>query len=301
MAKWVVTGASGLLGHHMCVLLQSKGHEVVAVHHNHPVEADGVRAHKLDLIDFGAVQGFLTETKPDYMFHAAAQTNVDACESNPGLAYAYNTELSRVIAESCRQQNIKMVYITTDQLWRGDKANVTEDEPVSPVNVYGTSKSESEKQVLAVCSEALIIRTNFFGVGRPWRKSFSDWLLDELQNGRAIKGFDDIYYTPIAIDYLLTHVYSLVQSNAAGIFHVAGRERISKYEFIMQFTAALNLPTTLIEKCSSENANLKAQRPKDMSLSVAKAESVLGCTMPTVDESISTLLKPLQTTTMKVA
>lgn len=71
-------------------------------------------------------------------------------------------DVSHVIAQTASQINSKMVHISTDHLWDGTMQMVTEDVPVCPVNIYGKTKAESERAVLAVNSEALILRTNFF-------------------------------------------------------------------------------------------------------------------------------------------
>ena len=290
MAKWLVTGGSGLLGHHICHYLSARGDAVTATHHQHPLELSSVKPYQLNLLDFGALDHVIQIERPDYIFHTAALANVDKCENDPELAKQYNIDLPAAVAKSACAVDAKMIHVTTDQLWTGDKAVVNEEEPTSPVNVYGATKAESEKQVLNIMPEALILRTNFFGKGRPWRKSFSDWLYDELSNGKSINGFDDIFYSPIAIDHFVPNAITLVEKNASGIFHLAGAQRISKYDFIAQFIDMLSLDKDLLKKCKCDDANLSARRPKDMSLSVAKIESYLGHSMPTVKDSIQTLI-----------
>lgn len=290
--KWLVTGGSGLLGHHVCSHLRDSGNkEIVTTCHNHPVEAAGVRVHQIDLLDFDRVGDLIRSERPDVIFHTAALANVDLCEKEPDLAWKYNVGLPVEIAKAARAVDAQMVHITTDQLWAGDKKLVSEDEPVCPINIYGKTKAESEDKLLAVMPEALVLRTNFFGKGRPWRHSFSDWLLQEMSAGRTINGFDDIFYSPVAIDFLVPYALRLVEARASGIFHLAGGERISKYDFIALFARKAGLYPDLLVRCKCDDANLAAPRPKDMSLSVEKVERFLGCPMPTAAESIETVLK----------
>ncbi len=291
MPKWLVTGASGLLGHHVCDYLVSQDTEVIALHNHHPVDVPKVKSYALDLLDEEKLQVLMTEERPDYIFHTAALANVDQCQKFPQDAHRYNVEIPHSLAKIAHNIGSKLVHVTTDQLWMGDKANVTEDEPTSPINIYGETKALSETLVLEQAPSSIVLRTNFFGKGRPWRKSFSDWLQYELLQGNPIQGFEDIFYSPIALDYLVPLAISLANNNAQGIFHLVGGERVSKYQFIEQFIGIMGLDISLVKKCSFRDAHLQAPRPMDMSLSVKKVEAFLGTKMPSVQDSILTLLK----------
>ena len=289
MSKWLVTGASGLLGHHICRYLIAQGDQVVALHNRHAVDVEGAYPVCLDLLDEEKLRAVVTKESPDYIFHTAALANVDECQKNPEDAHRYNAAIPQSLAKISHEAGSKMIHVTTDQLWAGDKANINEEEPTAPVNVYGETKALSEKLVLEQAPDSLVLRTNFFGEGRPWRKSFSDWLLHELTSGKTIQGFDDIFYTPIALDYFLPYSIDLAKNGERGVFHLAGGERVSKYEFIEKFCTIFDLDLSLVKKSGCHEANLSAPRPKDMSLSVKKIEDVLGRPMPSVKESILTL------------
>lgn len=287
----MVTGASGLLGHHVCRYLVAQDEQVVGLHNHHAVDVDGVGPLCLDLLDEEKLRRVIEQEKPDYIFHTAALANVDQCQKSPQDAYRYNADIPHALAKLAQGIGSKMIHVTTDQLWPGDKANVTEEEPTAPVNIYGETKALSERLVLEQAPASIILRTNFFGEGRPWRMSFSDWLFHELSNNKSIQGFDDIFYTPIALDYLVPYAIDLAKKEAHGIFHLAGAERVSKFEFIKKFIGIFGLDASLVKQCACHEANLQAPRPKDMSLSVKKVEGVLGRSMPSVEESILTLKK----------
>lgn len=291
MTKWLITGASGLLGHNMCEYLISHKHDVVGTYHDHKIDVDGVVNYKINLNDFDAVNKMIEEVKPDIIFHAAAMTNVDQCEKEPETTHRFHVSLSNEIAKSCKQNKIQLIYISTDQLWDGSKEFISEDKPTSPLNVYGQTKADSEESVLSYNSNTLILRTNFFGKGRPWRLSFSDWLKKELSAENQINGFSDIYYSPISIHHFIETAIQLADKNASGIFHLAGSEKISKHDFIISFAKAFNFDPKLIKKITSQNAQFTAKRPKDMSLSVKKIEAFLSKKMPTIQQSIQTLLQ----------
>lgn len=290
MAKWLITGASGLLGYNACQFLLAQGHKVVGLSNNHGIDIQDVDERKCDLMDFDSTRELISEVNPDVILHCAAMTNVDACEDNPELTHQYHVKLSELIAQVASECDAKMIHLTTDQLWDGTQAQVSEKTPTQPLNVYGQTKADSEVAVANAKPDALIIRTNFFGKGRPWRSSFSDWLDKELAAENSVNGFNDIFYSPISIPYLLQAIYDLVEKNASGVFHVAGAERISKFDFMIQYARAFGFDESLIKSTKSSHAKmLKAQRSKDMSLCVKKVEQILGYEMPTIQQSFETL------------
>lgn len=290
MAKWLITGASGLLGYNACQYLLGQGHEVVGISNSHAIDLVGVDERKCDLMDFDATRALIMDVNPDVILHCAAMTNVDACEDDAELTRKYHVELSELIAQCANQCDAKMVHLTTDQLWDGTQVQVSEETPTQPLNVYGQTKADSEVSVMNACADALIIRTNFFGKGRSWRLSFSDWLDKELSAGNVINGFNDIFYSPISIPHLLQAVRDLVEKNASGVFHVAGAERISKFDFIRLYAEMGGYDVDLVNEQTSQAAQFKAKRPQDMSLNVQKTEEELGYEMPTARQSIQIIL-----------
>jgi dTDP-4-dehydrorhamnose reductase len=176
-------------------------------------------------------------------------------------------------------------------LWRGDKAMVDEDEPVDPINVYGLTKARAEQRVLEATPDALVVRTNFFCHGLPWRASLSDWAEQQLRSGTKFKAFTDTYFTPIEANLLSRLLFELIAKQAGGILHVAGRERLSKYDFVLHLAKRLSLDASSAEPGLIDDAHLKAIRPKDMSLSTQRITELLDRPMPSLNDSLEALLE----------
>lgn len=291
MTKILITGASGLLGHNACRYFLGQGYQVIGSVNVHDIGIDGVESINVDVTDPQKFDAMIVDKKPDVILHCIALTNVDVCEKDVKKAENYHIQMSSMIAKSCEKNGIKFIYITTDQLWSGDKSFVEENEPVSPVNVYGKTKALSESAVLDANPSALIIRTNFYGIGRPWRLSFTDWIEKELEEKNSIKGIHDIFYTPIFMDDLLETIGILINKDVQGIIHVVGSERISKYDFMIRYAELFGHDKNLIESVKSDYFDHTAKRPKDMSLSVEKVENIIGRPMPTIDEGLNKLKK----------
>ncbi len=138
--------------------------------------------------------------------------------------------------------------------------------------------------MLQAYPQALVLRTNFFGWGHARRQSFSDWIIYNLRSGKRLSLFDDVYFTPILADYLAQAAHELSERGATGVFHLAGDERISKYEFGLRLVEHFELPAELIQRTTVKNAELRARRPQDMSLDNSKASEMLQRSRTCLDE-----------------
>jgi dTDP-4-dehydrorhamnose reductase len=239
--------------------------------------------------------------RPSLVIHTAGLTNVEKCENNPELAYYINVKLSGILANVTKRLEIPLVHISTDHLFEGNASMLSEDEPTNAINVYGRTKASAESLVLEINPDVLIIRTNFFGWGTSYRKSFSDYIIESLRNKQLLKLFDDVYYTPILAENLVNTVHELFDKKAKGIFNVVSDDRISKYDFGILIADEFSLDKSFIEKCSLHNQSNLVKRPFDMSLSNQKVNKLLGRCIGTVKQQISKLhLKELDKKNKKI-
>jgi len=295
--KWLIVGASGLLGGRLASYLQARNHEVVALYWQHPLLGNlarfGLQVNLLDGKD--ACQRAISDIAPDVVINCAGLTNVDQCEDDPDQAVLLNSNLAGRLADASNRQGCFFVHISTDHLWDGRCRSVAEDMPLDPINVYAKTKAGGEVEVRKAHPQSLVLRTNFFGPSLPWRKSFSDWLTEELCAGRPINAFSDVFFTPIATDLLCARIVELVDKKVSGVLNLAGGERVSKYDFAMRWAERTGLDKSLIHAGLVKDRNLRAPRPGDMSLDCSKAEAILGRPMPSLDESFLALDESLLT------
>ncbi len=273
----------------MSKYLLKNNYNIVSLRKNHPLNLRGVEEVEIDLLDFAAVTNLLNRVRPKYVIHCAGLTNVDECEKNESLAKKIHVDLSLLIAQISLQLNAQMIHISTDHLWDGTKSMVQEDTSFCPLNVYGKTKAESELAVLSANPKSLILRTNFFGPGLEWRQSLSDWIINCLNRNERINAFADVFFTPISMFHLSDIVLRLMQKKAKGVYHVAGSERVSKFEFAVSIARTLNKSIDLIKPISIKDVKLHAPRPLDMSLSTEKIQKLFGKPMSDIQTSIATL------------
>ncbi len=229
--------------------------------------------------------------RPSILIHTAGITSVEKCEKNPELAYQIYVELSNIVANATKKLGIQLVHISTDHLFEGNAALLSEEEPVKAINVYGKTKALAEQIVSFNDPGALIIRTNFYAWGTSYRKSFSDQIIDSLRQNQVLNLFDDVYYNPILAENLIKTVHELLNKNARGIYHVVSDDRISKYEFGVLIAEEFGLNKSLINKSTLKSQSNLVNRPADMSLSNKKVRDLLGRNLGTVKQHIEQLCR----------
>lgn len=271
MAKRIlITGGSGLLALNWALFDRNK-HEVILALHNREILLSGTRTVKVNTDSIEDILRSIDEIQPDLIVNTAGLTSVEECERNPKLAKLVNTDIASDISRVCSAFNMLMVHISTDHIFPGDSEMADELAPVCPKNVYGKTKAEAEIKILDNCPSALIVRTNFYGWGPSYRRSFSDKIIYSLRKGEKITLFNDVYYTPILAEPLIKTVHELIEYNAFGIYNVVGDDRISKYEFGISIAEHFGLNNSLINKGKVVDKPELVLRPKDMSLSNKKA------------------------------
>jgi dTDP-4-dehydrorhamnose reductase len=286
--RLLVTGGTGLLGVNWAAAMRGEN-DIWLATHKRGLRLRGVQAVALSLESAPALARVLDDIRPDVIVHAAGLSNVDDCERAPGRARDINAGLAATVAGEAAQRGLKLVHISTDHLFAGDRPMCREEDAPAPVNAYARSKLEGERLVAQRCPQALIVRTNFFGWGHAFRKSISDWVIDGLRSGQRLRTFGDVHFTPILAACLARTAHALLAKGASGVVHVCGDERVSKHEFALRLAAAFGLAAGGIEESRYADAGLAAPRPRDMSLSNARARGILGAKLGGLDDYFSEL------------
>lgn len=274
MNSVIITGASGLLGQFLCRYFAKKHYRVTGLYNTVKPNLSNVNLLQLDLTNASSLKTLIQKDPPQFIIHTAGYTSVDECEVNPQIAHEQNVLCTKNICDALSGLNTKLIQISTDHLFSGTEANYTEESKVEPLNVYAQTKLLAEIEALKL-SNSVIVRTNFYGGHTDKKMSFSSWIFKELNQGKKINMFDDVFFTPISICSLAENLDLIMNSELRGIYNVVGDERLSKYDFAVKLAEVFKLPTELISRTSVENLHLKAKRPRDMSLSISKIKKDL--------------------------
>ena len=285
--KLLITG-SGLLGSNI-VPVAAKDFEVFATYRHHTKQIPRCRLMPLDIRNRQQVDSLLAEIKPALVIHTAALVNVDYCQEHAEEAWVTNTEGTENVAIAAREAGAKLVYISTDSVFDGKKGMYNEQDEPNPVNVYARTKLEGEERVSCHLADSIIVRTAFYGWNPIVNKNLSlaEWVVRNLREGKPLPLFTDVFFSPVFVINLAEVLLEMYQHDLAGVFHVGGSERCSKYAFGRDIAEAFGLDRKLIEPISIEQAKLKAPRPKDVSLNVSKASGAINTTLLDVREGIA--------------
>jgi dTDP-4-dehydrorhamnose reductase len=212
---------------------------------------------------------------------------VDRCETNRELAWSINAEGTGNVAEACRKIGAKLIYVSTDYVFDGNKGMYKEEDEPKPVNYYGLSKLRGEELVKKTCDAFVVARTSVLYGWHPSKRNYATWIMDSLKNRKRINVVTDHYNSPTYADDLAETISRVIERDVNGILHVSGKDRVSRYDFAMEIAEVFGLDASLVTPVKM--ADLKAwvaRRPRDSSLDVGKAENELGIRFPKVTESL---------------
>lgn len=173
---------------------------------------------------------FLLRWAPHLVIHAAAMTDVDGCERDQDLAFSVNGQGTENVALACQRCKATMVYISTDYVFDGtkDEPYLESDEP-HPINVYGASKLEGERQVQRLLKEYYIVRTAWlYG---PGGKNFVEKVLQLAEERSELHYVVTEVGSPTYSRDLAEGLSRLVRHPQYGIYHLANEGSCSRYEF----------------------------------------------------------------------
>lgn len=282
----VVTGASGLLGASVLCRARDTGRHAAGVYHRHPLHIPGTQMLSVDLTDTQAMRQAITRLRPESIVHCAAATNLDWCEDHPDETQRINVEVSSGLAEIARDLQARLVYISTDAVFDGRRGNYSESDVPAPLSVYARSKLDGERVVLARDPSALIVRVNIYGWNAQEKQSLAEWILGQLAAQRQVPGFTDVYFCPLLANDLAETLFAMLDRRLSGMYHVAGSERTSKYEFARRAATTFGFDPDCVTRARLTDARLKAPRSPDTSLNTSKIAAALGSTMPDVESGL---------------
>lgn len=295
--KILGTGLTGLVGSRVTELL-SGAYEFEFINLENGV----------NILDKKSVFEAISSSKSKILIHMAAKTNVDGCEldrqrdkeilsfnnqfkkeeawMSEQTAFAVNVFGTKNVIEACKAFDKKIIYVSTDFVFNGQKKSYSEDDFPDPINWYAKTKYEGEKLVQNSGLDFIIVRLAY-----PYRALFERndlvrVLISKLKNKEKLSMITDHIMVPTFIDDFANALDVLIQKQEKGIFHVVGSESITPYNLALTVAKDFNLNASLISKTTrSEYFKSKAPRPFCLNLKNDKI-SKLGAEMLTVDAGL---------------
>ena len=222
------------------------------------------------LEDAAGAKGFLERKRPSAVINAAGVVEIDEAESNPERCMAANVEGPENLAYACKDYDIPLITFSSDQVFDGYKGtSYVESDPLNPLNVYGRSKVEAERRVLAVGGRALVIRTAaFFSPDDSY--NFAVSVLRSLHSRKTLFAAEDEFVSPTYVPELVDSVLDLLIDGETGIWHLANRGRVSWASFAALIAERSDTDARTIVPVHGASMGCRAPRPTDVALTSSR-------------------------------
>ena len=252
--RYLITGVKGQLGYDVIRELNKRGiYDILALDVDY-----------MDITNKRIVDKVINEYKPEVVFHCAAWTNVDGAEDNKEACYKVNVEGTNNITNACRNIGAKLIYISTDYVFDGDKEGLYEvDDPVNPKNIYGKTKVESEN-IVKNYEKSFIVRTSWvFGING---KNFIRTMLRLAETHKEVNVVGDQFGSPTYTVDLAKLLVDMAGTEKYGIYHANNSGYCSWSEFASYIFKSNNKDTKVNSILTSQYPT-KATRPLNSRLS----------------------------------
>ena len=245
VSRVIVLGGDGMLGHKVFQVF-NENHETHATfltqeHYTSalPVYKDvsSPRIHTgINALESDSIEGLILELKPDVVVNCIGLIKQLKEASDYMLAIQMNSLLPHNLARICSSVDSRLVHVSTDCVFSGDKGNYTEDDPSDVMDLYGKSKSLGEVNY----APHLTVRTSI--IGREWVRSTAllEWFLS--QQGKTVRGYKNAIYTGLTTESIARMIEKTVteRPDITGLWHVSSNP-VSKLELLTMIRDAWGL------------------------------------------------------------
>jgi dTDP-4-dehydrorhamnose reductase len=232
--------------------------------------------------------------KPKVIINAAAYTNVDGCEDDKENCWKANVTAVEYIAQAARSVDAALVHVSSDYVFDGVEGNYSEASKPHPLSYYGRSKLAGENAVIASGVEHAIVRTMIlYGTGKDIRPNFALWLIDMVSKSEIVRITDDQFGHPTLADDLARAIHKLVELRKSGLFHIAGADYVSRYEFAIKLATVFELDANLIRPVKTSELKQKAVRPMHSKFDLTKLKQELNVELNGIEQGLKILKRQL--------
>lgn len=274
----LVTGARGTLGSAFARLCQIRDLACVVLNRQ-----------QLDFTDPIAVERAIARYQPWAIVNAGGYVRVDDAEDDAERCFRENSQGPAVLAIACVRHRLQLMTFSSDLVFDGSQQlPYVETDAVAPLNIYGESKAQAERRVLAIDPAALVIRTSaFFG---PWdNANFLTQTLATLGAGLPLLAANDLVISPTYVPDLVNVCLDLLVDGERGIWHLSHAEALSWFALADRISGMAGIDRSLLRGCSQAELGYMAKRPRYSVLGSAR-----GLLLPALDDALGRYLQRQQ-------
>ena len=276
------------------------GHQVMGTFLSRAPQQDNNSWYRVELTDAERLEDVFRAARPDVVVHLAAIADVGTAERHRERATAVNVVATSSISRLSGLHGAKLVFVSTEYVFDGERGFYREDEPPRPTTHYGQTKWEAEREVSRLGSHGTILRTSIvYGWPSPGRRNFVPWLIERHREGQPYLGATDVYRTPVYVEHLTDGILKLVEGDHPGIYHVAGRDWVSMYDFAAAIAETFDLDRSLVVPKSPDTGiapgaggqeqSRATGAPDKLGLDCDRTMGLLGLDHPGLREGLTTM------------
>ena len=293
----LVVGSNGLLGQKVAEQLVRgfNYHVTLTSVESAPVrEMPAAPYMQADITNRKTVKDLVGSVNPDVIINCAAMTNVDACETEREIAWKINVGGVEHLIEAARKKPATVIHVSSDYVFDGKNGPYNEDARPEPLSYYGKSKLAGENALRTSGLPYFVARTMvLYGQAEGVKANFAIWLINSLRDRQTVRIVDDQIGNPTLVDDLAFGLIRAMEMRRTGVYNIAGKDIMSRFDFAVALAKAFGLDPSLIQPIKTSQLNQPAARPLKSGLITLKAEVDLGLKLSGVEQGLAMLKSQL--------
>jgi dTDP-4-dehydrorhamnose reductase len=283
MKTVLITGGDGFVGSILANYFSKEFKVYPTVVEN---KNKSVNLTEMDITSMKNVDAAVKGINPDVVLHLAGIKDVKFCEKNPKIAELVNTTGTANVSTSAKESGSLMVYLSTDYVFDGKCGMYKVDDAARPGTVYGKTKLAGENEVRRICPKYSICRAS--GIYDLSGRNILSFILGELKAQKRQEYYTDVFNSPTYIGNLSEMIMRVIALNKNTTYHLAGKERVSRYELALKAAETFQLDKRLVvAKELGEEKRKELLIPHDVSLDTDSSEKLLKMKFFRVNEGLA--------------
>ena len=262
-----IVGASGFIGFNLYKFLKNKDKEVIGTYFS--TRKEGLT--KFDLCS----DNYSLFDNCNYVVLSNGITNIDECFLKKDVAYKINVEKTIELIDYLSDRNVKVIFLSSDQVFDGKRGYYTEEDEANPINHYGRLKLQIEGFMKKNIKDSLILRlSKTYSRNLEEGGMFAEIFLN-LKDGKKVKAAYNQIFNPTEVKIVCEGIYKAIKMGLSRIYHLADERVMSRYDFATTIADKYGFDKSLIEPIDINGISLFEKRPLNSSLNVERMRKLL--------------------------